>query len=100
MADERKGVAWKQVQASSLTEDSLKLYHKYVKDFQGASQSAKTLKEAVSAEWNKKFPDGMDGKVCVFNAIGGVLNYAWIDKTKSKATKSFDVTKGDNVFAR
>jgi hypothetical protein len=38
-------------------------------------------------EWDEKYPHGVDGKRCVFNAIGGVLNYAMVDMEKTKKAK-------------
>jgi hypothetical protein len=58
--------------------------------------------EAVSSEWNDKYPDGIDGQICIFNVIGGALVYIMKDKMKQKESvkKIFDPDRGDDVFSR
>ena len=96
---EKTGVDWKPVQASSLSEASRGLYEEYASDFADALDSANKLKDAVTKEWNEKYPNGIDGQICSFNAIGGHLNYVMVDKkAKEKKRRAFDPNEGDNVF--
>jgi hypothetical protein len=95
----RKQVPWKRVQASSLSEASRGLYGAYVTSFANATEAAHALKDAVTKEWNGKYPEGIDGKAFIFTAIGGALHYQIVDKTKQKVENQFDENSGDNVFA-
>jgi len=97
----KKGARWRPVQASSLSASSRELYRQYVQKLQGANALGKELKEAVTREWNDKFPDGINnGEVCAFNALNGVLQYVMKHqkKTRTVAKKVFDEDSGDNVF--
>jgi len=97
----RTGVAWKQVKGKSLSEANQKLYKQYVDKFQEANTLGRQLREGVATEWNSKYPSGMNGQTCSFNAIGGVLLYAMQDKKQDeKGKRVFDADKGDDVFAR
>jgi hypothetical protein len=96
----KKGVEWKQVRAKSLGKETRDLYKQYAEQFEAASELAADLKEKVTAEWNKKYPDGKGGQICTFNAIGGVLLYVMKDipKPKKRAGKEFDEDAGDDVM--
>jgi hypothetical protein len=96
----KKGVLWRPVKANSLSDRSRKLYGQYVQKLQEASALGHQLKEAVTTEWNAKYPEGIDGQVCAFNAINGVLQYVMKPKKKTRAAakKAFDEESGDDVF--
>jgi hypothetical protein len=66
----RKGVEWKPVKAKSLSKANQELYKQYADAFQAASVLASKLKQAVTIEWENKFPEGVNGQDCSFNAIG------------------------------
>jgi hypothetical protein len=97
----KKGAQWRRVQATSLSEKSRKLYRQYAQKVQEASAIGHKLKDAVTSEWNDKYPDGINGQVCAFNAMNGVLQYVMKNKKRPKtsAKKAFDEASGDDVFA-
>lgn len=96
-----KRVLWKRVKAKALTMHNQTLYERYAQAFEAANDLGRQLKEAVSSDWNNRYPDGMDGQICIFNAIGGTLMYTMKDKPKlgDRITKQFDADRGDDVFA-
>ena len=96
----KKGAQWRRVQATSLSEKSRKLYRQYAQKVQEASAIGHKLKDAVTSEWNDKYPDGINGQVCAFNAMNGVLQYVMKNKKRPKASakKAFDEASGDDVF--
>ena len=77
-----------------------KLYSEYAAKVSEASDLATSLKDAANKEWEKKYPNGKDGQVCIFNAINGVLLFAFkpMDKVGKKAVKAFDADKGESPF--
>jgi hypothetical protein len=95
-----KGVDWKTVQAKALSAETQKLYADYVKKVSDASDLARKLKDAVKEEWDAKHPRGKDGQEAFFNAINGVLLFAYKakDMAKAKAAKSLDLEAGENPF--
>src|ERR1700746_60178 len=95
-----KRVRWKRVKAKALTMNNQPLYERYAQAFQAADELGRQLKESVSLEWNSKYPDGIDGQICIFNAIGGALMYLMKDlaKLEENARKAFDADRGDDVF--
>lgn len=91
---------WKPVKASSLSEPSRVLYREYVEKYQHTAALGQRLKEAVTADWNQKFPDGINGQECAFHVVNGMLQYV-MKKQKKKLTKTkgqFDEELGDDVF--
>src|SRR5262249_23846084 len=96
----KRGAKWIPVQAKSLSDRSRKSYWQYVTKFQEASALGQKLKETVTREWNAKFPDGINGQVCAFNALNGKLHYVMTPKKNAKpaAEKRFDEDSGDDVF--
>jgi hypothetical protein len=97
-----KRVPWKHVRAKALTVHNQTLYERYAQAFEAANDLGRQLTEAVSNEWNDKYPDGIDGQICIFNVIGGALVYIMKDKMKQKESvkKIFDADRGDDVFSR
>lgn len=97
----KKGVVWRPVQAKSLSEKSRKLYGQYVHKLEEANALGRQLKEAVTGEWSARYPDGINGQVCAFNAINGVLQYVMKPKKKTRAAakQAFDENSGDDVFS-
>ncbi len=95
-----KGVDWKVAQAKSLNAHNQKLYAEYASKVAEAQELATTLKDAANKEWEKKYPNGKDGQVCIFNAINGVLLFAFkpLDKVAKKTAKAFDLDKGESPF--
>jgi hypothetical protein len=95
-----KGVPWRPVQASGLSEKSRNLYHQYREAYEAAKAIGAKLKTAVQQDWDMNYPNGLDRKFCSFNVVNGILNYAWVPTKKSKRQKrGLDETEGDNVFA-
>jgi hypothetical protein len=95
-----KGVDWKTLQAKALSAETQKLYESYVKKVNEAGDLAKKLKDAAKEEWDTKHPRGKDGQEAIFNAINGVLLFAYKakDMAKAKAAKSLDLEAGENPF--
>jgi hypothetical protein len=97
----RQGVQWAHVKGASLSAESQKLYQQYVNAFKKANDIASELKDQVQSEWAGQYPDGINGKTCIFNAIGGVLLYVMKDAEKPKReSKQLDMNAGDDVFNR
>src|SRR5438046_541065 len=91
------------VQASALSDNPRNLYKRYDAEFRKAAETGKTLKEAVQLEWNSRYPDGIDGKRCVFSVLSGTLYFEWkpvASARRGKEKKQFDENRGENVFAR
>jgi hypothetical protein len=97
-----KRLPWKHVKAKGLSMHSQTLYERYAHAFESADKLGQQLKESVSLEWNNKYPDGIDGQICIFNAIGGTLMYLMkeIAELEENAKKAFDADRGDDVFSR
>jgi hypothetical protein len=95
-----KRVPWKRVKAKALTINNQILYKRYAQAFHLADELGRQLKEKVSLEWNNKYPDGIDGQICIFNAIGGALMYLMKDLMKLEHDVAiFDADRGDDVFS-
>jgi hypothetical protein len=96
-----KRVPWKRVKAKGLGEPNQRLYERYAQAFEAANDLGQQLRDAVSWEWKNKYLNGLDGKVCIFNTIGGALMYVMKDKAKSgECVKDlFDANHGDDVFS-
>jgi len=96
-----KRVPWKRVKAKGLSAHNQRLYERYAQAFEAANDLGQQLRDVVSWEWTNKYPDGLDGKVCIFNAIGGALMYVMKDKSQlGESVKNlFDADRGDDVFS-
>jgi hypothetical protein len=90
-AKKRDGVQWKRANLGGLSKETKRLLETYRLEHEKAQQSGKTLRLALNKEWAGHFPDGKQGKVCTFNVINGVVNYAWIEKASS-------TPEGENLF--
>jgi hypothetical protein len=88
-----KGIAWQKVKVSSLDKDLQDKHAKYMHALDTANNLATELKSSLKAAWQKKFPDGIDGKVASFNITGGSLQMAM---TAGKT----DTDDGVDAFAR
>jgi hypothetical protein len=95
-----KGVEWKRVQAKAMNPNTQKIYASYIKKVNEAGLLATELKQASEAEWVEKNPNGINGQVAIFNAINGVLLFAFkpLDLAKNKGKKEFDADAGENPF--
>ncbi|PAY10972.1 hypothetical protein CK489_02165 [Bradyrhizobium sp. UFLA03-84] len=94
----KKGVQWKPVKISSLSDRAGKLYDRYTEALAKTKELSSELKEQLRTDWNTAYPEGRDGKVCSFNVMGDKIQYTWTDKTKVKA-KTVDEDDGDDVFS-
>ena len=96
-----KRVPWKRVKAKGLSVYNQRLYERYAQAFEAANDLGQQLRDAVSSAWKNKYPDGIDGKVCIFNATAGALTYVMKDKAKlGESVKNiFDADRGDDVFS-
>ena len=94
----KEGPAWKHVMVSALSERCQALYDKYAQKIKDAKVVGQELHEAVTAEWNTKFPDGIDGKVCAFRVANGDLTYVMKRIPKKKKARKADQERGDDVF--
>jgi len=96
-----KRVPWRHVKAKALTVHSQGLYERYVEAFESANELGWQLREAVGFEWSNRYPDGVDGQICIFSATEGALMYVMKDKSKQKGRekKAFDADRGDDVFS-
>ena len=77
-----------------------KIYASYMKKVNEAASLATELKQASEAEWVEKNPNGMNGQTVIFNAINGVLLFAFkpLDLVKTKGRKEFDPEAGEDPF--
>jgi len=93
---------WKAVKPSSLSDAEYERYSEYVARYREVSALGQRLKDAVTADWNTRFPDGQDGEGCAFRALNGVLQYAKTKKKKARAKSKgkFEEDVGDDVFAK
>jgi hypothetical protein len=80
-AKKRDGVKWKRANLNGLSKETKRLYENYKSEYEKIQDSGRALRVALNKEWTGHYPDGKDGKVCSFNVINGVVNYAWVDKT-------------------
>jgi hypothetical protein len=96
-----KRLRWKRVKAKALSMNDQTLYERYAQAFQVADELGRQLKERVSLEWNNKYPDGIDGQICIFNAVGGALMYLMKDlrNLEENVKTAFDADRGDDVFS-
>lgn len=93
----RKGVPWRPVKVSDLSQDRQTEYRQYLDADASAKSLADVLKAKLRQEWESKYPDGIDGKTASFTITGGRLQYAMVPmKTRSKNGASDD---GDAVFS-
>ncbi|MCP1751185.1 hypothetical protein [Bradyrhizobium elkanii] len=97
--DGKKGVQWKPVKISSLSKEAGKLYESYSQALAKTKELSNELKDRLREDWNKAFPEGIDGKACAFNVMGETIQYTMTEKAKQKA-KSIDEDEGDDVFSR
>ena len=97
----REGGAWKHVRASALSADCQVFYAKYAQMIRDSRIAAQELQDTVTQEWNTKFPNGIDGKVCAFRVANGNLMYVMKKMPKQKQAKrnTAALEKGDDVFA-
>lgn len=95
----KEGPAWKHVMVSALSERCQALYDKYAQKIKDAKVVAQDLSDAVTTEWNTKFPDGVDGKVCAFRVANGDLTYVMKRIPKKKKARKADQERGDDVFS-
>jgi DNA repair ATPase RecN len=86
------GVEWKPVKVAGLSKEMQALHKSYVELNEKAKKEATKLKDQLRDEWNKKFPNGVDGKVAAFNITGGKLQYVMKDKDSER-------DMGDDVFS-
>lgn len=97
----KEGAAWKHVKASALSADCQAFYAKYAQMIRDSKIAAQELQDTVTQEWNTKFPNGIDGKVCAFRVANGNLMYVMKKMPKQKKAKrnTIALEKGDDVFA-
>jgi hypothetical protein len=94
----KEGPAWKHVMVRALSDRCQALYEKYVQKIKDAKVIGQELSEAVTGEWNTKFPDGIDGKVCAFRVANGDLTYVMKRIPKKKKARKAEQERGDDVF--
>lgn len=94
------GPAWKPVKTSALSAKCKQLDDKYKQAVLEANRDADELREALTSEWNEKYPDGIDGKVVAFRVANGEPSYVWkkMPKQKQKKVAKADQERGDDVF--
>jgi hypothetical protein len=94
------GGEWKRAQAATLSKKCQGLYTRYVEEQHKANEAGRILREAVTAEWREKFPQGKDGKFLSFNSSQGILYYKELTKTPRGVTKAaaLDMKAGTDVM--
>jgi hypothetical protein len=79
-----------EVKQASLSERNRALYATYLEAHRKAAAAAKALVQAVTADWDAKYPTGVNGKLASFRAEGGRLSYDWKTRRRRKGSRYAD----------